>query len=108
MLLADNARVPLHQITVVYINHRGETAVRKILPYRVRWGSNEWHTEPQWLLDGMDVEKNTERTFAIKDMKPAPTHVRVHFKGGEYMDVLREAAKNYIGQADYDRTEEIS
>lgn len=95
-------------IFVTYTNHRGETAVRRIRPlYDVYWGSNEWHPEPQWLLDAWDEDKFNKRTFALKDMRPAPTRVRVHFKGGEYMDVLREDAKNYTGQPDYDRTEEI-
>ena len=58
------------EMTVVYKNYRGETSVRRIRPLSQRFGSNEWHKEPQWLLLAFDVEKNANREFALSDMRP--------------------------------------
>ncbi len=60
------------EITVIYKNWRGETAVRRIKPISQWFGATEYHPEPQWLMKALDVEKGVERDFAIKDMTPAP------------------------------------
>jgi hypothetical protein len=54
---------------VLYTNYKGETSWRRVVPLRVRYGSNEWHPEPQWLLDVWDSDKAAERTLAMKDCK---------------------------------------
>jgi predicted DNA-binding transcriptional regulator YafY len=54
-------------IEVVYRNHRGEVATRRILPWRVYWGATEYHPTAQWLLECWDVEKGAKRTFALAD-----------------------------------------
>lgn len=54
-------------VTLTYTNWRGETAQRTIIPRSIRWGSTEWHPEPQWLLTAFDVDKGSERDFALKD-----------------------------------------
>lgn len=54
--------------TIAYTNHRGETAERRIIPSRLYFGSNEWHPEPQWLLDAFDVEKHAMRSFAVSSI----------------------------------------
>ena len=56
-------------VSIVYTNHRGETATRRILPHRISFGSTEWHPEPQWLLEATDLERNVERSFALKDIR---------------------------------------
>jgi hypothetical protein len=43
--------------------------VREIIPERIWFGATEWHPEPQWLLDAIDVEKNALRNFAMKDIR---------------------------------------
>ncbi len=53
-------------ITLIYRNWRGEVAERTVLPKRLWWGATEWHPEPQWLMSGTDVEKGTERDFAVR------------------------------------------
>jgi len=58
-------------VKVSYTNYRGETEVRNIRPESMRFGTSEWHTEPQWLLRALDVDKNQYREFALKDMRPA-------------------------------------
>jgi hypothetical protein len=56
-------------LTVTYTNYRGETAVRKVQPLErpPRWGTTEHHSEPQWLLDVYDWDKEAVRTYALKD-----------------------------------------
>lgn len=61
------------EISVRYTNWRGETRVRQIKPLDVFWGSNEWHTEEQWLLRAIDVERSIVRVFALKDCDFAQT-----------------------------------
>ena len=51
-----------------YKNHRGEVATRTVTPISVRFGSTEWHSEPQWLLLAFDHEKQAEREFAMRDI----------------------------------------
>lgn len=48
-----------------YINYKGEEADRTILPDNIYFGSTEYHPEPQWLLQGLDLDKNETRIFAI-------------------------------------------
>ncbi len=56
-------------VTIVYTNYKGVTGTRRIVPIEIIFGHNEWHTEDQWLMRALDLEKNAERTFALKDIK---------------------------------------
>lgn len=58
-----------HPIKVKYTNYRGETAIRLIVPIRFFWGSNEYHTQEQWLLEVFDVERDAIRIYALKDIQ---------------------------------------
>ena len=51
-----------------YTNWEGKTAVRKIQPIEIWYGKTEWHPEEQWFLKAIDVEKDVERNFALKDI----------------------------------------
>ncbi len=51
-----------------YTNWEGKTAVRKIQPIEIWYGKTEWHPEEQWFLKAIDVEKDAERNFALKDI----------------------------------------
>ncbi|MFK4706133.1 putative DNA-binding transcriptional regulator YafY [Roseateles asaccharophilus] len=55
-------------VRIDYTNFRGERGIRRIVPLEVLHGSNDFHPEPQWLLRAFDVEKNAERTFAMRDI----------------------------------------
>jgi hypothetical protein len=55
--------------TIVYTNWRNETSERHIIPLRVWFGSTKWHKEGQWLLTALDVDKQAERDFALKDIQ---------------------------------------
>jgi predicted DNA-binding transcriptional regulator YafY len=60
----------LHKaVSIVYTNYRGETARRRIIPQRVWFGATKWHPDEQWLLDAFDVEKQSARSFALRDIQ---------------------------------------
>lgn len=56
-------------VVINYTNWKGVTALRRIIPKKIFFGSTEWHKEEQWLLEAFDVDKNADRSFAIKDIK---------------------------------------
>lgn len=51
-----------------YTNYKGETSIRKAVPLEVFLGETEWHPGQQWLLRAFDLDKKTERVFAMCDM----------------------------------------
>ena len=54
-------------VTLTYTNWRGETAEREITPTgRMLFTSNEWHPEPQWLVEAHDARSGEVRLFALK------------------------------------------
>lgn len=55
-------------VVIRYTNYRGETADRRIIPIRIRFGSTKWHPEEQWLLDAFDLDRGADRAFAMKDV----------------------------------------
>lgn len=67
-LVSKNEKVNEKAVKIVYTNWRGETGVRRIIPKGIKFGANEWHPEPQWLLEALDIEKNADRAFALKDI----------------------------------------
>lgn len=69
-LLAETDKTPSadRAIKIVYRNHRGEVGTRRIKPITIWFGSSQWHPEPQWLMEAMDLEKNVVRDFALKDI----------------------------------------
>lgn len=57
------------EVEILYTNWKGETRLRKIIPISIEFKATEWHKEEQWILNALDVEKNEDRGFAIKDIK---------------------------------------
>lgn len=55
-------------LSFVYRNWRGEVSQRRVRPLGIRFGSTEWHPEPQWLLRAVDLDKDEEREFAMRDI----------------------------------------
>lgn len=55
------------EVRVRYKNWKGEVEVRRIIPqlYDMRFDKDEWHPEPQYLLEVFDEDKDTYRTFAM-------------------------------------------
>jgi hypothetical protein len=59
---------PNTSITIQYTNYRGETGMRHIVPINIQFTATEHHPEPQWILEALDLDKNANRSFAIKDI----------------------------------------
>lgn len=55
-------------LTFWYKNYRGESGFRQAIPISLRFGSSKWHPESQWLLLGLDTDKQEEREYALRDM----------------------------------------
>jgi hypothetical protein len=54
--------------TFTYRNHRGLTAQRRAVFSCLIFAASEWHAEPQWLIEGLDLDKGATRLFAMRDM----------------------------------------
>ena len=57
-----------HPIKVRYTNYRGETAVRTIVPIRFYFGSTEYHSHEQWLVELWDVDRGALRVYAFAEI----------------------------------------
>lgn len=64
-VLSEDGVEPLR---FLYRNWRGETRERSAIPIGFRFGSTQWHPEPQWLMLARDTEKSAMREFAVRDM----------------------------------------
>lgn len=53
-----------------YKNWQGDTRLRHIVPLYLWFGENKFHPEPQWLLNGYDIEKGRLRDFALSGFDP--------------------------------------
>lgn len=55
-------------VNVFYTNWRGEGRYRNILPHSetLRFGTNEWHKEPQWLFKATCLESQTIKEFSME------------------------------------------
>lgn len=53
---------------IEYTNYKGERAIRTIIPCCVWFGATKYHKDYQFLLNALDVEKNEQRDFAMKDI----------------------------------------
>lgn len=56
-------------VEIIYTNYKGVTSTRTVQPIEVWFGNTEYHPENQWLLRAVDIKKNEERNFAMKDIK---------------------------------------
>jgi hypothetical protein len=59
---------PKQEVMIDYTNWRGERAMRRIRPLSVAFENNEYHPETQWLLEAVDLETMSERTFAMANI----------------------------------------
>lgn len=72
--IPDAVKHRKHVVQFVYKNHRGETALRTVIPQRMVFKETEWHPEQQWILVGYDVYKAAFRHFAMKDVSKWTPH----------------------------------
>lgn len=62
------------RVHVLYTNWRGETRERNIEFNGVaHWARTQWHPEPQWMINGTDIDSNEDRIWSVKDMVPIAT-----------------------------------
>lgn len=59
----------MKDVEIIYTNWKNVKAKRIIRPIEVWFGKTEYHPEDQWLLKALDVEKDEERDFAMKDIE---------------------------------------
>lgn len=52
----------------VRMYHKEEKGWRTIVPKRIFFGSNERFSNPQWLLEAFDVNRQEDCTFALSDI----------------------------------------
>lgn len=57
------------RVKILYTNWKGITAYRNIIPKSIEFKSTDWHKEQQWILNALDIDKQADRVFAIKDIK---------------------------------------
>lgn len=67
---------PRDYVEIDYTNYRGERGKRVVRVFQFYFGSNEWHTEPQWLFRAYCVKSGEGRDFAMAGLhgwKPVET-----------------------------------
>jgi hypothetical protein len=57
-------------VTIAYTNHRGEHAIRHVLPTGFSFEATLFHQKdgPQWFVEAVDLSKGQARKFAMKDI----------------------------------------
>ncbi len=56
------------KITFDYVNWKGVKSKRRVHTINLLFDETEWHKEKQFLLFGLDLDKQEPRAFALKDM----------------------------------------
>jgi hypothetical protein len=56
---------PGQPIEVLYLNYKGDTSVRRILPLMIWYGSTECHPNEQWFIRAFDLDKQAILDFAF-------------------------------------------
>ena len=56
-------------IEVLYAEEAGDLARYRILPIRIFFGRTPSQEKEQWLLEAHDVESQSVRVFALKDIQ---------------------------------------
>jgi predicted DNA-binding transcriptional regulator YafY len=62
---------PLRQVTLDYVNHRGERARRTVIPGNMWFGRSRFHDDQgeQWFLRAFDMDRRDYRDFAMRGIK---------------------------------------
>lgn len=58
----------IRDVTILYTNHKGIKADRRITPMHIWYGFTKHHPQPQWLLHAYCHEKQALRDFALRDV----------------------------------------
>jgi hypothetical protein len=57
------------EVEFEYTNWEGRKSLRRARPISIRFGKSEWHPKPQWLMLAFDIDKGSDREFAMADME---------------------------------------
>lgn len=55
-------------VEIDYTNHAGERRVRRIKPLRLRFGTTPKQDVARYVIDGIDLERNVERSFTVREI----------------------------------------
>lgn len=66
----DEIKYPISDrpVRILYKNYKGKEKYRDIIPLKLFYGSNQWHPEPQYLLQAFDLDKKEVRDFALNNL----------------------------------------
>ena len=56
-------------VRILYTNHQGDVAWRRIIPREIVFEANQWHPQMQWILTALDLDRKAERSFALQGIK---------------------------------------
>ena len=59
------------EVVFTYTNWKGNTSNRRAIMRKLFFGATAYHEEPQWLIEGYDMDKEAVRTYALKDITAA-------------------------------------
>lgn len=85
-------------IEFIYKNYKGDVSKRRAVVKGVVWESNQFHSEPQWIMVAHDLDKDQERKFAIKDMMPLDCETdlkNVHIEFNESKELIDNGVVEY-------------
>ena len=51
-----------------YKNWENKIAIGTVRPIKIWFGKTQWHPKEGWLLKALDLDKNEERDFSVKDI----------------------------------------
>jgi 8-oxo-dGTP pyrophosphatase MutT (NUDIX family) len=52
-----------------YVNYKGERKIREVIPKKIVYGITPHISEPEWLLEAIDIVKNEKRLFVINHIQ---------------------------------------
>lgn len=90
-----------------YKNYRGETGYRRAIPISIRFGVSDWHKEPQWLLLGIDTDKEAEREFALKDISAVVGFPTIGFGGVAQKPGASAESPQHVADYLFDQTSNL-
>jgi len=61
-------KIKVNTLQFEYKNWKNQIGIRTVIPKEIWYGSTEFHSEEQWFLKAIDVDKLENRDFAIQDI----------------------------------------
>jgi predicted DNA-binding transcriptional regulator YafY len=62
-------KVPLREANIEYTNYKGVRKVYRVMPQQIFPSpGNQWHPEPHWCMEAMDLDRQVVRQFRLSDI----------------------------------------